>query len=188
MDEDTRDTLDRQQSAFDVVSPRALPANIPRNGPVNSSILRVTCTCLARLRPPDCCVHSNPNLDATLDRVPIGSPIANTEILCRRRMKPCAVVLTANSSSVARESVVAIESAEVYRREFVPHPFITANVCIARRLGKVLEDGQLEFAGRRDQQIKCAGFAWNWEVEAALTRHPAICEAAVIANDDVDTN
>ena len=71
-------------------------------------------------------------------------------------------------------------------RAFVPDPSGTARACtgpgdLARRHA----DGMLEFAGRRDDQIKIRGFRVEpGEVEAVLRAHPAVRESVVVVSGE----
>jgi aryl carrier-like protein len=52
-------------------------------------------------------------------------------------------------------------------------------------LGRFLPDGTIEFLGREDFQVKVAGHRVELgEIEAALTRHPAVREAVVTARGE----
>ncbi len=52
-------------------------------------------------------------------------------------------------------------------------------------LGRILPDGQLEFLGRRDHQVKIRGIRVEpGEIETTLAQHPAVRESVVIARDD----
>ena len=52
-------------------------------------------------------------------------------------------------------------------------------------LGRYLADGEIEYLGRIDQQIKIRGFRVEpSEIEATLDEHPAVRESVVIARED----
>ncbi|HET8840181.1 MAG TPA: amino acid adenylation domain-containing protein, partial [Ktedonobacteraceae bacterium] len=71
---------------------------------------------------------------------------------------------------------------------FVPHPFSTQPGQRLYRTGdrvRWLADGQLEFLGRLDQQIKLRGHRIELEeIERVLARHPAVRESVVTVRED----
>ena len=71
---------------------------------------------------------------------------------------------------------------------FTPDPFAAGAPAPMYRTGdraRRLRDGAIEFLGRLDEQVKIRGFRIEpGEIEAALVAHPAIRQAAVIAEDD----
>jgi amino acid adenylation domain-containing protein len=77
---------------------------------------------------------------------------------------------------------------ELTAARFVPDPAggrPGARLYRSGDLGRFLADGELEFLGRIDQQVKIRGFRIELgEVEAALARHPAVRECAVVARED----
>jgi amino acid adenylation domain-containing protein len=72
--------------------------------------------------------------------------------------------------------------------KFIPHPFAVEAGARLYRTGdvaRVLPDGNIDFLGRVDQQVKLRGFRIETgEVETALNEHPSIRESVVIARED----
>jgi len=70
---------------------------------------------------------------------------------------------------------------------FVPDPFSArpgARLYKTRDLARRRADGTVEFLGRVDHMIKLRGLRIEpGEIETALTRHPAVSQAAVVARD-----
>ena len=129
---------------------------------------------------------------------PIGQPIANTQIYL---LNPHLQLVPVG---VAGELCIAVEDAarcylarpELTSEKFVPNPFVGEASPLENRqadsrlyrtgdLAKYLPDGNIEYLGRMDGQVKVRGFRIELgEVEAALSQHPAVRDIAVVVRED----
>lgn len=125
--------------------------------------------------------------------LPIGHPIANTQVyLLDHNLDP--VPLGASGELCIGGDGLArgyLNRAEITAEKFMPNPFGDepgARLYKTGDLARYLPDGNIEFLGRIDQQVKVRGLRVELgEIEAALIEHPAVREAAVVASDDEES-
>jgi amino acid adenylation domain-containing protein len=122
--------------------------------------------------------------------VPIGVPISNTEVyILDREMSPVPVgvagELCIGGDGLARGY---LNDARLTAEKFVPHPLSEEPGARLYRTGdrvRYLRDGNIEFLGRSDQQVKVRGYRIELEeIEAALKQHPAVEQAVALARED----
>jgi amino acid adenylation domain-containing protein len=119
--------------------------------------------------------------------VPLGRPIANTEIyIVDADGKPVPVGVP-GELWIGGAGVAAgyLNQPSQTAERFVPNPFSTdpsARVYRTGDRGRYLGDGTVEFLGRLDRQVKVRGFRVELaEIEAVLRKHPSVRQAAVTA-------
>jgi len=122
--------------------------------------------------------------------VPIGRPIANVEayvLNAERRLSPLQTVGELYLGGIGLAQGY-LQRPEQTAAAFVPHPF-RAGERLYRTgdLVKLRPDGQLEFVGRADDQVKVRGHRVELgEIEAVMLQHPLVTAAAVIIERAVD--
>jgi amino acid adenylation domain-containing protein len=125
-----------------------------------------------------------------LSSIPIGRPIANTQIyVLDRAFQPAPVgvpgEIFVGGAGLARGYY---DRADMTAERFVPNPFSRnggAPLFRTGDLGRFLADGNLEYRGRHDHQVKVRGFRIELgEIESVLASHPQVRENVVIARDD----
>lgn len=132
-----------------------------------------------------------PSQPQTFERtVPIGRALSNTQLyVLDRNYEPVARGATGElfigGSGLARGY---LNRPELTAARFVPHCFATEPGKRLYRTGDLVRyaaDGNLEFLGRVDHQVKVRGFRIELgEIEAVLCRHPQVREAIVVARED----
>ena len=128
---------------------------------------------------------------AEAGRVPVGRPAGNTHMyILERHLRPVPI-------GVAGELYIGGHAAArgylhrpaLTAERFGPDPFSGepgARLYRTGDLARFRPDGEIELLGRSDRQLKVRGFRVELgEVEAALTRHPSVREAVVVAREAV---
>ncbi len=123
--------------------------------------------------------------------VPIGHPIANTQVyILDRPMQPVPVgvygELAIGGEGLGRGY---LHRPALTAEKFVPHPWSAEPGARVYQTGDVVRyrrDGVIEFKGRRDQQVKLRGYRVELgEIEAVLTHQPTVAEAVAVVREDV---
>ena len=130
-----------------------------------------------------CCYRIPRRWKKVPESIPIGRPIARTEVYILDEQ------LAAVPAGLAGELYIGGDGlARGYRNRpdltqasFVPNPFREDGSLLYKSgdMTRFLPDGNIEFLGRKDEQVKIRGFRIELgEIEAALVRHPAVAQAA----------
>ncbi|MDX6694352.1 MAG: hypothetical protein QOF02_1955, partial [Blastocatellia bacterium] len=137
-----------------------------------------------------CCVYEATAGEIKTGAVPIGRAVANTELyVLDRFMQPVAIGVSGElhigGDGLARGY---LNRPELTAERFIPHPFSLEGGRRLYRTGDVVRyraDGELEYVGRADQQVKVRGFRIELgEIETVLLAHPVIHEAVVVVRAD----
>jgi len=121
------------------------------------------------------------------DNIPIGAPIWNTETFIFDRAGRLAPVGVPGELCISGESIARgyLGRPELTAEKFVPHPFDPERrMYLTGDLARWRSDGNIEFLGRIDTQVKVRGFRIELgEIENALMLLPSVDDAVVVARE-----
>ncbi|MBO1049494.1 MAG: amino acid adenylation domain-containing protein [Dolichospermum sp. DEX182a] len=123
--------------------------------------------------------------------VPIGRPLSNIKIyILDGNLAPVPIgvhgELYIGGTGVARGY---LNLPELTQAKFIPNPFSdvkSERLYKTGDLARYLADGNIEYLGRIDNQVKVRGFRIELgEIEAVLNTHPQIQQAVVMVREDI---
>ncbi len=122
--------------------------------------------------------------------VTIGRPVRGTQVYVLDERQQLAPVGVSGELYIGGEGLARgyLGRAAVTAEKFVPHPYsVEAGARLYRTgdVGRYRADGEIEYQGRRDQQVKVRGYRIELgEIEAVLRQSEAIREAVVTVRED----
>jgi amino acid adenylation domain-containing protein len=137
-----------------------------------------------------CCVYWVPLNQHQSGWIPIGRPIANTQLyILDQKLRPVPIGVTGElyigGAGVARGY---LNRPDLTSERFITNPFSEkegARLYKTGDLARYLPDGTIECLGRIDHGVKIRGFRVELgEIEAVLGQHPAVQEVAIAARED----
>jgi len=129
------------------------------------------------------------SVDADTNRLPIGSPISNTQIYVLDSLRQPVPIGVGGEIYIGGDGVAQgyLNRPELTAERFIAHPFSSdphARLYKTGDMGLWRADGMIEYLGRNDHQVKLRGFRVELgEIEAQLMLNANVKEAIVVARE-----
>ncbi len=126
--------------------------------------------------------------DGSRPSIPIGKPLNNKQIYVMDGDRLCGIGIR-GEICICGVGVTEgyLNQPELTEKKFVKNPFGTGMMYRTGDLGRWLSDGNLEFLGRMDEQVKVRGYRIELgEIENSLKKIEYVKDTAVIAKEDAN--
>jgi amino acid adenylation domain-containing protein len=119
--------------------------------------------------------------------IPYGKPIQNAQYyVLDAKFNPCPIGVTGELYIAGDCLAVGYTDPVKTEERFLPNPFVPGTkIYRTGDLARFFEDGNIEFLGRIDHQVKVRGYRIELgEIEGVLSQHQLITDAIVMARED----
>jgi amino acid adenylation domain-containing protein len=116
------------------------------------------------------------------ESIPYGKALPNQHMyVLDKRLEPCPELVTGDIYiGGAGVALGYWKDPERTARQFIRHPATGERLYFTGDLGRLLRDGNIEFLGREDSQVKLRGYRVELgEITACLQSHPGVRDATV---------
>ena len=123
--------------------------------------------------------------------IPYGRPLANQKYFILNDLKMDTPILVPGHLYIGGEGVAKgyLNDEEKTNTKFIKHPVTGERIYDTGDLGRYLPDGNIEFLGREDNQIKINGYRMEiGEIETVMKGFKEVKESIVIAIKDSNEN
>ena len=141
-----------------------------------------------------CCVYEVTQRTSLSQAIPIGRPIANTQLYVLDQFGQPVPIGVPGELYIGGDGLALgyLNRPELTIEKFIPNPFSDAKSERLYKTGDLVRyncNGDIEYLGRIDNQVKIRGFRIELgEIEAILNTHPQIQQAIVTAIGDIPGN
>ncbi|WP_413200345.1 amino acid adenylation domain-containing protein [Nostoc piscinale] len=136
------------------------------------------------------CCHKITVNDLQKDSIPIGRPIANTQVYILDDVLQIVPIGIPGELYIGGDGLARgyLNRPDLTAEKFIQNPFSDDSNSRLYKTGdraRWLPDGTIEFLGRIDFQVKIRGFRVELgEIEAVMAQHPSVRSVVVLAQED----